>query len=155
MFMSSTSSSASNDSHSDRPLYVALTRAKQTLTLLQNHKHHHPILAKIAATHAESIALSKVVMPKVLTFHRFMRLDEMVLTPLVLVNNTGREFIEQTFALIFGRKTAIPLADYSECIVISKTSKVMVFILLKDNKLPNSQSALQKSIQAVVKATSI
>ena len=32
-----------------------------------------------------------------LTFHRFMRLDELMLTPRALVNNAGREFIEQTF----------------------------------------------------------
>jgi len=35
--------------------------------------------------------------PAMLTFHRFMRLDELMLTPRALVNNAGREFIEQTF----------------------------------------------------------
>lgn len=90
------SSTATNHSH-DRPLYVALTRAKQTLSLLLHHQAHHPTLANILSTHAEQIDLPMVNLPAMLTFHRFMRLDELVLTPRALVNEAGRTFIEQTF----------------------------------------------------------
>ncbi|MES1964087.1 AAA family ATPase [Psychrobacter sp. AH5] len=90
------SSTATDHSH-DRPLYVAITRAKQTLSLLLHHKAHHPTLAKSLSTHGEQINLPLVNPPAMLTFHRFMRLDELVLTPRALVNDAGRAFIEQTF----------------------------------------------------------
>ena len=48
-------------------------------------------------THSEQIDLPAVNPPAMLIFHRFMRLDELMLTPRALVNNAGREFIEQTF----------------------------------------------------------
>lgn len=90
------SSTATDHSH-DRPLYVALTRAKQTLSLLLHHKAHHPTLAKTLSTHGAQIDLPLVNPPTMLTFHRFMRLDELMLTPCDLVNNAGREFVEETF----------------------------------------------------------
>lgn len=88
---------SSKDNGHDRPLYVALTRAKQTLTLLQHQQNHHPTLASIVPAHAEPIDLPVVETPARLSFHRFMRLDEMVLTPRELVTEAGRAFIEQTF----------------------------------------------------------
>lgn len=94
---SNSSSGAQPDHSHDRPLYVALTRAKQTLSLLLHHKAHHLTLAKILPNHAEQIDLPMVNPPSMLTFHRFMRLDELVLTPRTLVNNAGRKFVEQTF----------------------------------------------------------
>lgn len=94
---SNSSSGAQPDHSHDRPLYVALTRAKQTLSLLLHHKAHHLTLAKILPNHAEQIDLPMVNPPSMLTFHRFMRLDELVLTPRTLVNDAGRKFVEQTF----------------------------------------------------------
>jgi len=90
------SSTATDHSH-DRPLYVALTRAKQTLSLILQYKAHHPTLAKILSTHGERIDLPMVNPPTMLTFHRFMRLDELMLTPRDLVNNAGRAFVEEMF----------------------------------------------------------
>ena len=95
--LSNSSSNTQADHSHDRPLYVALTRAKQTLSLLLHRKTHHIILAKILLTHAEQIDLPAVSPPSMLTFHRFMRLDELVLTPRALVNDSGRKFVEQTF----------------------------------------------------------
>ncbi|WP_199507901.1 MULTISPECIES: UvrD-helicase domain-containing protein [unclassified Psychrobacter] len=86
--------------HSDspeRPLYVALTRAKQTLTLLLHQNYHHPVLATIASSHAEPIAIAHISPPARLSFHRFLALDEIRLTPKDLVSDTGRAFIKDTF----------------------------------------------------------
>ncbi|WP_367277110.1 3'-5' exonuclease [uncultured Psychrobacter sp.] len=98
------SSTATDHSH-DRPLYVALTRAKQTLSLLLQYKAHHPTLAKTLSVHGERIDLPMINPPTMLTFHRFMRLDELMLTPRDLVNNAGREFVEETFCSNIWTKT--------------------------------------------------
>ena len=88
---------ATAEQDKDRPLYVALTRAKRTLTLLQHQKHHHKQLAELAKAQCQSIAIPKVAVPDMLTFHRFLHLDEIVLTPKCLVNERGRAFIKDTF----------------------------------------------------------
>ena len=74
-----------------------MTRAKQRLTLLQHHQRHHQALAAILPARAEHIDLPSVPVPDFLQFHRFLRLDEMVLTPPELVTDEGRAFVTQTF----------------------------------------------------------
>jgi len=86
-----------NDHSHARPLYVALTRAKQSLTLFQHYKNHHPVLAKIAKSHTEQINLPVVPKPDTLSFHRFLHLDELILTPRDLVSDDGRAFVEKVF----------------------------------------------------------
>ena len=81
-----------------RPLYVALTRAKQSLTVLQHQKKHQPILAKLLQNQAEKVDISSVAKPDYLKFHRFLQLEEIVLTPKELVLEKGRQFIERKFA---------------------------------------------------------
>lgn len=92
----SPNNSLKNNSDS-RPLYVAMTRAKKTLTLLQHNKYHNSTLAKISGIHTERVELPQVPTPQVLRFHRFMRLDEMMLTPRALVSETGRSFVKNIF----------------------------------------------------------
>ena len=81
----------------ERPLYVALTRAKQTLTLLLHRQNHHQDLAKIASSHATPITIACVPKPDRLRFHRFLAFDEIKLTPRRLVSDTGRAFIKDQF----------------------------------------------------------
>lgn len=87
---------STSEQDKDRPLYVALTRAKQSLTLLQHQNCHHKTLAKLASR-CQAITIPKIQMPKTLTFHRFLALDEMVLTPRCLVSKEGQAFIKHTF----------------------------------------------------------
>lgn len=82
---------------SDRPLYVAITRAKQVLTVLQNRERHHPVLANVLEHHGVSVEIPSVPIPSQLTFHRFLQLNEIFLTPKEWVTEEGRGFIENTF----------------------------------------------------------
>lgn len=80
-----------------RPLYVALTRAKQSLTVLQHQRDHQPMLAQLLATQGEAINIPRVGKPEFLSFHRFLQLEEIVLTPKALVSEQGRAFIKDKF----------------------------------------------------------
>lgn len=88
--------SSASEQDKDRPLYVALTRAKQSLTLLQHQSCHHSTLKKMAS-HCQTLTIPKVFIPKMLTFHRFLGLDEMVLTPRCLVSEEGQDFVKHMF----------------------------------------------------------
>ncbi len=88
-----------------RPLYVALTRAKQSLTILQNQQYHSHVLTKILtdsklqqSENIQPITIPCVTNPPIqLEFHRFLSLKEIVNTPKPLVTERGRELVEQTF----------------------------------------------------------
>ncbi len=88
-----------------RPLYVALTRAKQTLTILQNQHYHSHVLTNILTDNdiqqrqdIQPITIPVVDnLPKWLEFHRFLQLEEIYLTAKDIVSEEGRNFIENTF----------------------------------------------------------
>lgn len=80
-----------------RPLYVALTRAKRALTVLQQQTQHHKLLAELLATQGEKFTVPTVKKPDYLTFHRFLELEEIVLTPKALVSEEGRQFVAEIF----------------------------------------------------------
>lgn len=80
-----------------RPLYVALTRAKKSLTILQQKHNHDSTLANILTQHGEKIDIPNVAIPEYLYFHRFLQLDEIKLTPRNLVSEQGRDFIKNQF----------------------------------------------------------
>ena len=86
-----------NPQDSIRPLYVALTRAKQSLTVLQHQRDYQPMLAQLLATQGEAINIPRVAKPEFLSFHRFLQLEEIVLTPKALVSEQGRAFIKDKF----------------------------------------------------------
>ena len=88
----------SNNQDTVRPLYVALTRAKQSLTVLQHRNQHHQILTNLLETQGEKITIPTVQTPEYLSFHRLLQLEEIVLTPKALVSEEGRKFITQVFA---------------------------------------------------------
>ena len=88
----------SNNQDTVRPLYVALTRAKQSLTVLQHRNQHHQILTNLLETQGEKITIPTVQKPEYLSFHRLLQLEEIVLTPKALVSEEGRKFITQVFA---------------------------------------------------------
>ena len=88
----------SNNQDTVRPLYVALTRAKQSLTVLQHRNQHHQILTNLLETQGEKITIPTVQKPECLSFHRLLQLEEIVLTPKALVSEEGRKFITQVFA---------------------------------------------------------
>lgn len=80
-----------------RPLYVALTRAKLSLTILQQQQTHHTILNEILNTRGEKVDIPSVPSPPYLSFHRFLQLEEIVLTPKAIVSEEGRQFVESKF----------------------------------------------------------
>lgn len=86
-----------NTSNYDRPLYVAITRAKQALTILQHRQKHHIVLADVVKNHGVVVNIPSVHIPSNLIFHRFLQLNEIVLTPKELVTEEGRHFVENTF----------------------------------------------------------
>ena len=62
-----------------------------------HHKSHHATLSEILPIHATQVEVPAIHLPSTLTFHRFMRLDELVLTPRALVTDSGRQFVEKMF----------------------------------------------------------
>lgn len=86
-----------NSQDTIRPLYVALTRAKQSLTILQHQQNKHPVLTKLLAKHGQQLEIPTVNQPDYLCFHRFLQLEEIVLTPRALVSEEGRRFVMNTF----------------------------------------------------------
>lgn len=80
-----------------RPLYVALTRAKLSLTVLQHRHHHHAILADLLNQQADKLTIAAVDKPACLSFHRFLQLEEIFLTPKALVSEAGRQFVSDVF----------------------------------------------------------
>ncbi|BFN02864.1 RecQ family ATP-dependent DNA helicase [Moraxella sp. K23] len=86
-----------NSQDTVRPLYVALTRAKQSLTVLQHQQNNHQILADLLAKQGNKLEIPKVSKPDHLCFHRFLQLEEIVLTPKALVIEEGRDFVTQVF----------------------------------------------------------
>lgn len=86
-----------NSQDTIRPLYVALTRAKQSLTVLQHQYNHHQRLADLLAKQGHLCTIKTVSKPKYLSFHRYLQLEEIVLTPKALVSEQGREFVTQIF----------------------------------------------------------
>ncbi len=86
-----------NSQDTIRPLYVALTRAKQSLTVLQHQQNHHHILADLLAKQGQELTIPAVSKPNYLCFHRFLQLEEIVLTPKALVSEEGRQFVINTF----------------------------------------------------------
>lgn len=91
------SSHQENGQDTVRPLYVALTRAKQSLTILQHQYNHHQRLADLLAKQGHLCTIKTVSKPKYLSFHRYLQLEEIVLTPKALVSKQGREFVTQIF----------------------------------------------------------
>ena len=86
-----------NSQDTIRPLYVALTRAKQSLTILQHQYNHHQRLADLLAKQGHLCTIKTVSKPKYLSFHRYLQLEEIVLTPKALVSEQGRQFVINTF----------------------------------------------------------
>lgn len=86
-----------NGEDNTRPLYVALTRGKNALTVLQHQDYHHAVLNEILQKTAIKVEISATEKPKLLVFHRFLQLDEIVLTPADLVIDEGRTFIKEIF----------------------------------------------------------
>lgn len=80
-----------------RPLYVALTRAKYRLTVLQHQQYHQPILAELLKKQGVAIHIPQIAKPAMLCFHRFLQLDEIMLTPQALVSEDGRTFVNEIF----------------------------------------------------------
>lgn len=80
-----------------RPLYVALTRAKLSLTVLQHQQNNHQVLADLLAKQGKKLEIPAVNKPDYLCFHRFLQLEEIVLTPKALVSEEGRQFVMNTF----------------------------------------------------------
>lgn len=78
-------------------MYVALTRAKQSLTVLQHQQNKHQVLADLLAKHSQKLEVPTVSKPDYLCFHRFLQLEEIVLTPKALVSEEGRQFVINTF----------------------------------------------------------
>lgn len=84
-----------------RSLYVALTRAKQSLTVLQNvHRYHqglHHLLYH--KQHGVMINIPPIDPPQMLSHWRLLKLNEVVLTPRELVkDDESRAFIATRFA---------------------------------------------------------
>lgn len=86
-----------NSQDTIRPLYVALTRAKQSLTVLRHQQNNHQILADLLAKQGHKLEIPTVSKPDYLCFHRFLQLEEIVLTPKALVSEEGRQFVINTF----------------------------------------------------------
>lgn len=145
---STSSLNAQSDPSHDRPLYVALTRAKQTLTLLLHHKAHHPTLANILPTYAEQIDLPAVNSLAMLSFHRFMRLDELMLTPRALVNNAGRKFIEQTFCSNNWTKARNNIAGLFHVACYKQDKKSDGFYSAKEPQIAQFSTAFAKEYSA-------
>lgn len=80
-----------------RPLYVALTRAKESLTILQHQGRSNIILAQCVQEYGQQIEIPSQELPTHLCFHRFLQLNELYLTPKALVSEQGRNFITQVF----------------------------------------------------------
>ncbi|ELA08299.1 ATP-dependent DNA helicase, RecQ family protein [Moraxella macacae 0408225] len=77
-----------------RQLYVALTRAKRQLTVLQA-QNCHQVLAENLNKFGEKIQIPNVPKPQYLQFHRYLQLNEMYLSNPNLVTEEGRKKIEQ------------------------------------------------------------
>ncbi len=82
-----------NKNDSIRPLYVALTRAKKTLTVLQRQSQCHQVLSDLLTQQGEQITIEPITLPDYLCYHRFLALDEIKLTPRALVTEQGRTFV--------------------------------------------------------------
>lgn len=80
-----------------RLLYVAMTRAKKRLTVLQHWTKHTLELTHVLNEFTEPISIPSVAVPKTLHFHRYLQLKEMVLTPKCLVSDKGRQFLSEMF----------------------------------------------------------
>ncbi|WP_027009388.1 UvrD-helicase domain-containing protein [Conchiformibius kuhniae] len=81
-----------------RALYVALTRAKTGLTVLQCEHACDTVLQQVLRQQhdARAFELPAVAAPEQLVFHRFLQLDEIWLTPPELVTEAGRALLEHT-----------------------------------------------------------
>lgn len=73
-----------------RQLYVALTRAKRQLTVLQA-PNCHGVLSESLEKLGKQIDIPIVAKPQFLQFHRYLQLHEIILTPRDLVTDKGRE----------------------------------------------------------------
>lgn len=125
-----------------RPLYVALTRAKQTLTIFQHNSQHHAILTKILTEQAECIKLPTVKIPNYLSFHRFMYFDEIVLTPKALVQESGRRFVQQVFCKDSWGKT---FQDVSGRFIINSINKNVGFYSLRGQIIAQFSKSFAKN----------
>lgn len=76
-----------------RQMYVALTRAKSRLTVLQHRYRCDKILHVLLQQMGEVFDIGAVSVPSKLYFHRFLALDEIQLTPADLVRDEGRIFL--------------------------------------------------------------
>lgn len=95
-----------------RSLYVALTRAKHSLTILQNASQHHQHLHELLCKHGKLIDIPKIIMPQQLSYQRFLKLDELILTPKELVVGEGRQFIQDKFAKNIWGRNGMPCAGF-------------------------------------------
>ena len=92
-----------------RSLYVALTRAKHSLTILQNKEQYNRVLCDLLYKNkmGEIMQINLVEKPKFLQFNRYLTLKEIHLTPSELTkDDDARAFIPQTFAKDWGCNTA-------------------------------------------------
>lgn len=87
-----------DDEHS-RQLYVALTRAKVQLTVVQIDKKSHQVLNFMLSQYANFIEIPKIDKPKSITYHRYLGLTEIWNAPPDLVNESGRKLIENVLFL--------------------------------------------------------
>lgn len=91
-----------NNDEWSRQLYVALTRAKQQLTVLQAQQGYHTILKQCLHQHGEIFNIPNVDKPKYIQFHRYLQLDEIYLSNPNIITDDGRDKVHKLCASLWG-----------------------------------------------------